>query len=221
VQKCEYEHIVLDAGSEDGTGEIVSKYPIRYMSEEKEGPIGERLNLEFREAEGDTIGWINSDDTYEPGAFGTVSEFMGVHPRMDFVYSDCRFIGENDKEVGLWKTSQFSYFRNLNYAQMIPQPRAFFRKEVLDTVGYMEEKHEYAIDYDFFIRVSKNFKIARIPGVIANFRLHENLKTVGQRENFEPGVRKIRKEHGAVIPCSLVKLINRSIELVKNRHWGI
>ncbi len=213
-----YEHIIVDC-SDDETVSIIKKYPeIRLVAKRERFPLSAALNLGFRNARGDIIGWINSDDAFEPGAFKTAVEYLESRPDVDMVYSDCRFIDENDKGLAIWHTAEFSYFRNLNYFQMIPQQTIFFRKEVFGKVGYLDERFHYAIDYDFLIRVSKRCKIAYLPGVILGaFRLHPGSKTMSQRKKFEPEVRLIKKEQGAVLPYFVADSVQKLIGIFKKR----
>ena len=213
-----YEHIIVDC-SNDETVRIVKKYPeVRLISKKERVGLSAALNMGFRTAQGDIIGWINSDDAFEHKAFKTAADYLESHPEADMVYSDCRFIDENDKELAIWHTAKFSYFRNLNYFQMIPQQTIFFRKEVFEKVGYMDERFHFAIDYDFFIRVSKKCKIVYLPGVILGaFRLHSSSKTMSQRKKFEPEVRLIKKEQGAVLPYFVADNVQKLIGIFKKR----
>src|SRR5512140_3403356 len=64
----ELEHIVVDGGSTDGTVDILKSYgaAVRWIGEKDEGQA-DALNKGLAMATGDIIGWLNSDDLYEPG----------------------------------------------------------------------------------------------------------------------------------------------------------
>ncbi len=71
-----FEHIIIDGGSTDGTVEILKKYPhLKWISEPDEGQ-SDALNKGFKKAEGDIIGWLNSDDVYLPGTFNKVADIL-------------------------------------------------------------------------------------------------------------------------------------------------
>ncbi|MDO8554703.1 MAG: glycosyltransferase family 2 protein [Candidatus Micrarchaeota archaeon] len=212
-----YEHIVVDGESTDETNNILKKYP-EIVCLTKKSNQSNALNTGFKLAKGDIIGWISSDDIYVPGAFETAIKYLTEHQEVDLVYTDCNFIDENDKVIGNWHTAPFSYFRNLNYAQMIPQPTAFFRKTVFEKAGYIDENLNYGMDYDFFIRVSKKCKIDYIPNkIFANFRVHSSSKTMSHREKFEPEIIKIRTKYGAIIPYFAIKTIQNIVGRIKKR----
>ena len=96
-----FEHIVIDGGSTDGTVEILKKHShLKWVSEKDEGQA-DALNKGFRMATGDIIAWINSDDWYEPNIFGNIAEWFERNPDKNIVMGDCNLIdpARNDGEV--------------------------------------------------------------------------------------------------------------------------
>ena len=214
-----FEHIIVDGGSKDNTLKVLKKYShLKWVSGKDNGQSA-ALNKGFRLAKGSIIGWINSDDTYTPKIFEYVVDFLEEYKDADLIYSDCNFIDENDNLIGAWKTHKFNYFFNLNYAQMIPQPTIFFRRSILDKIGYLDESLNYLLDYDFLIRVSKKYHIRRVVDkTFANFRLQSSSKTMSQRSRFESELKLIRKRNGAFIPYPLVKLVQFVLGFIKKRY---
>ena len=98
------EYIVMDGGSTDNTVEILKKYEDRliWKSEPDRGQ-SHAINKGFRMATGEIIGWLNSDDTYEPDALKTVIQFFSEHPEIDLIYGDCNMIDENDNIIGMFQ----------------------------------------------------------------------------------------------------------------------
>src|SRR5690242_8267274 len=67
------EYIVVDGASSDNTKDILKTYGgrLRWVSEKDQGQA-DAVNRGFRMAEGEILGWLNSDDTYWPGAIRKV-----------------------------------------------------------------------------------------------------------------------------------------------------
>ena len=76
-----YEHIIIDACSTDGTIEILKKYPHIIWTSEPDNGQSDGLNKGFRKATGDIIAWVNSDDKLYPNALEIINKFFkkGVH----------------------------------------------------------------------------------------------------------------------------------------------
>ena len=197
------EHIVMDGGSTDNTLSILKKYEdsITWRSETDKGQ-SDGINKGFLNSNGEILAWLNSDDTYCPGAVRKVAEFLLENPDVGMVYGDCFIVDEMDTVIGRWVDSMdfdLDLLTNkvLNF---IPQPTAFFRRKVLDTVGLLDADLEMAMDYDFWIRVGKKFKVKRIPEVLASFRLSSNSKSVAAWSAFWPEVLSVLIKHCGLKP---------------------
>lgn len=170
------EYIVVDGGSTDGTLEILRKYEgrLRWISEKDHGQ-SDAINKGFGMARGDIFTWLNSDDTYLSGAVRKAVEFLKAHPQVKMVYGKGYLIDENSKIIGECPTEPFNIERLSRY-NYIYQPSAFFRAEVLNTIGMLDENLHYSMDLDLWIRIAKNFKVEYLPEFLATFRLHKDSK---------------------------------------------
>src|SRR5688572_16101945 len=78
------EYLILDACSKDETGAILQKYADRVTAiVEKDKGQSDAVNKGVARATGEIIAWLNSDDTYTPGALRAVGEFFAAHPEID------------------------------------------------------------------------------------------------------------------------------------------
>ncbi len=59
----------------------------------------------------------------------------------------------------------------------ILQPTAFIRREAWRTVGSLDERLRYCMDYDLWLRLSERFEVGTIPHVVAASREHPDSKT--------------------------------------------
>ena len=126
------EYIVIDGGSTDGSVDIIKKYTDRlaYWSSEKDRGQTDAINKGFAHATGEILAWINSDDTYEPGAIREAVGWMQQHAEMGLVYGDANFIDDDGKVIGRFPAAQTDYRRLRRGYVHIPQQAAFFRRDL-------------------------------------------------------------------------------------------
>lgn len=175
------EYIVMDGGSTDETVDILKTYGDRIIwKSEKDKGQTDAVNKGIRMASGDIIGWLNSDDIYYPGAIAKVMEVFEKHPEINVVYGNANHIREDDSFIEEYYTEDFNYER-LKDICFICQPSLFFRKEMVDKYGYLDDRLQYCMDYDYWLRLGKGEKFYRLNELIAGSRLYDDNKTLGAR----------------------------------------
>jgi glycosyltransferase involved in cell wall biosynthesis len=176
------EYLVVDGGSTDGTLEVLRAYGdrVRWMSEPDRGQA-DAINKGWRRTTGEIIAWLNADDVYRPGGVRRAVAFLSRHPDVDLVFGDCDYIDGRGAVIGRHRTRPVDSLALLRSAiSYIPQPAAFLRRRVLDTVGYLDETLHYVMDFDFWLRVAVRHRIAYLPECLAAFRFHGGSKSVRQ-----------------------------------------
>ena len=178
------EHIIIDGGSTDGTLQILKEYPhLTWVSEPDRGQ-SDAVNKGFRRAKGEIIGWLNSDDTYTPGAVSYSVDFLQEHPEVDAVHSDCNVVDENSQLLWVVKSQPFRLDTFL-MKSYIKQPTVFMCRRVVETLGGVDENLDYVIDREFWLRVGMAFKMEYLPErILANFRLCPGTKSYEEAPKF-------------------------------------
>lgn len=181
------EHIVIDGLSTDGTQEILAKYEsvynLKWVSEKDSGQT-EAINKGFDRASGDILGWINSDDTYMPGTFNKVVECFARNPDINWVYGDAYWIDKDGNVIGIYKAKDFDLSRLAYEGMYIPQPTVFVKKDLLNSIGYLDEKIYTTMDYDYCLRLGTAGRAKYIPEVLATRRIHADTKTAKGQSMF-------------------------------------
>src|SRR5262245_24738716 len=80
-----FEHIVQDAGSDDGTLDWLPKDPRVQTFVEKDSGMYDAVNRAWRRSRGEFLSYLNCDEQYLPGALAAVAEFFQAHPEVDIV----------------------------------------------------------------------------------------------------------------------------------------
>jgi len=175
------QYVVIDGGSSDDSVEIIKRYKNRidyWVSESDQGQT-DAINKGFARAKGEILAWINSDDTFNPGAVSQAVAFLGQHPEYAGVYADANFIDENDQKIGKFPAAQTSYAKLRRGYVHIPQQTFFFRRSLWIKIAPLDISFNFAMDYDLWVRLARLAPLKYLPGKYwANFRLHSDSKTI-------------------------------------------
>ena len=192
------EYIIVDGGSTDGSVEIIKKYADRlaWWVSEKDSGQTDAINKGFARARGEILAWINSDDTYEPGAVSAAVKYLVEHPEVGLVYGDANFIDEHGRTIGKFAARQTDYLRLRRGYVHIPQQAAFFRAGLWREVGPLDPSFYFAMDYDLWVRIASHAPIQYTPQMWANFRLHSSGKTIAADDRCWPEMIRIHRRDG-------------------------
>ena len=170
------EYIIIDAGSKDGTLEIINEYKdyISFFSSEDDKGIYDGMNKGISIATGDVVGILNSDDFY-PNSFiisNVVSTF--INEGCDAVYGDLVYVKffDIDKIVRYWQSGNYSADKIRN-GWMLPHPTFFVKRFLYEKYGYYDTDLKTAADYKMILKLlyKYNIKVFYIPMILVNMRM--------------------------------------------------
>jgi glycosyltransferase involved in cell wall biosynthesis len=179
------EYIVVDAGSTDGSREIIMRYSPRIAQvifEPDEGPA-DGLNKGFRRAMGDVFGYLNSDDILLPGAVRHVVEKFTHAPDKDVLCGNGFQIDESGSVVRKIFSTNWSLRAYVYGACNIVQQATFFRREVFHRAGGFNIKNYTCWDAELLVDMAlARAKVYRIAESLAGFRIHSSSITGSGRQ---------------------------------------
>jgi glycosyltransferase involved in cell wall biosynthesis len=192
------EYIIVDGGSVDGSLEIIRSYETRlawWVSEPDEGQT-DAINKGFAHARGEIFAWLNSDDTYLPGAIREAVTYLLGHSETGMVYGDANFIDEHGQVTGRFPARQTDYRRLRRGFVHIPQQASFFCADLWKKVGPLDPSFYFSMDYDLWVRLAKISQLQYLPRPWANFRLHPSAKTNLADERCWPEMLRVHYRDG-------------------------
>jgi glycosyltransferase involved in cell wall biosynthesis len=197
------EHIVMDGGSTDGTAQVVSDYSSRitWISERDRGQSN-AINKGFRAARGEIVSWLNSDDIILPGAVSRAVQMLQSDPNLAAVYGE----GYQMDQEGRFKcrfpwTESFNLWKLVYVLDYILQQTAYFRKNVLAELGYLDESLNWGMDWDILIRIGSLYPIGYIPELMGAIREYDTAKSfAGGHRRFQEILRLFRQHSGERYP---------------------
>jgi len=193
------EYIIIDGGSADGSVSIIKKYARQiswWVSEVDKGQT-DAINKGFGHAKGQYMAWLNSDDTYQPGAVSAAVKYLQENPEIGMVYADCNFIDEDSRVIGKFGAAQTDYKRLRRGYAHIPQQTMFFHAELWHALGPLDPSFYFAMDYDLWVRIASRTQIKYLPGQTwANFRIHTSGKTIANDDRCWPEMLRVHYREG-------------------------
>jgi glycosyltransferase involved in cell wall biosynthesis len=228
----ELEHIVLDGGSTDGSREWLNDHAdlgYKLWLELDDGQTA-ALRTGFDRANGDLLGWLNSDDVLEPGALETAYEIFVSQPDAVMVTGACLFIDADGRIFGAMATPPVPTFDALVATRLNPpQPATFFRASAYRAAGGLDPSFNLAMDVDLWLKLARQGRYIVIPDrVLARYRIHaraksERLAVASAREDLrarrrqgmpwrsQAGVELLRKAYIGPIFGRVPRAISRRI----------
>ncbi len=172
------EHIIIDGGSTDDTVDIIKRYErhITYWVSENDSGQSAAINKGLKIATGDIVTWLNSDDVYTKDTLLRVNKLFNEHKNKALIHGNSLLFGHKIKEKLIALPKNDIKERYLGYIPF-PQPSSFFRKEIIQKIGLLDESLHYGMDYDLLVRIALNYEILRVDDLFSKYRLHSESKT--------------------------------------------
>ena len=149
-----YEHIIIDGGSTDGSKEIIQNYRqnITHFVSEKDEGIYDAMNKGIDLASGDIIGILNSDDYFYEDALQIVKSYFETMPKIDFLFGSVNkhIIKHGFYPNKIFWTFEFYTSHSLGF---------FIKSSSQKKIGYYNIKYKYSADYDLFYRMIVKLKM--------------------------------------------------------------
>jgi glycosyltransferase involved in cell wall biosynthesis len=229
------EYLVIDGGSTDQTIEILERYSARlaYWVSEPDSGQTHAINKGLKRISGEIFAYLNSDDYYYPGAFRAAA--VALRGTSD------------DERVGRWAVGvgdhvfadgghSHYWYPNAAFgsdpvlcfvARGLCQHACFWRRQLLDEVGYFDESFQYAMDTEYQLRlVLRGYRPKVIDQLIAAQVLHEDCKTMQGRAPFDrERVRLQEKFATALSPhqwrqVDFLSQVRGALGSYYQRRWG-
>ncbi len=198
------EYIVIDGGSRDASPEIIRRYApwLAHYELQSDRGHGAAVNSGFAASTGEILAFLNSDDTYAPGALARVAAEVDPGRGRHLVAGRCPFVDEQGRATGMEHASRDAGFWRILAAwrgHVLPQPACFWSRQAWQESGPLTEAPgELWIDYDLFCRMTRRHRAHFVDQRLATYRLHGASTTMT--------VDAARKQ--------------KQIEAISRRYWG-
>jgi glycosyltransferase involved in cell wall biosynthesis len=193
------EYIVIDGGSTDGSVEIIQKYADRltYWVSEKDRGQSHAINKGFLKATGQIICWLNSDDTFMPGTLNTVADHLADGQGVYALLGHCYVVYSDGRPTLLLQGRYENRVRLLQYwnEYQMHQPAIFWRREVYEKIGLLDEKMHFIMDFDYWARIASHFDFKNLDVPLASANYHAEAKTGDNYAQYHKDLQKYNRRY--------------------------
>lgn len=169
-----WELIVVDDCSTDGTADIIQRYVcqdprIQVLHNKSNQKLPASLNIGFQKATGDYFTWTSDDNFYDADALEVMLGFLEENRQYGMVYCGMNLMYEDGtiKRSETTKPAQYMCYEN-------PVGACFlYRREVAKAIGDYDTDMFLVEDYDYWIRIDKQYKLHYLPECKYTYRVHK------------------------------------------------
>jgi GT2 family glycosyltransferase/SAM-dependent methyltransferase len=194
-QELATEIIVADDGSDESPAAILANFPGVVLLRKNNGGLSSARNAGLRKARSEYITFLDADDRLEPNAIAAGLACFRENPEAVMVYGGHRRISADGKPLSGGRytapgADPYAGFLSGNIVGM--HATVLYRREVLEVAGGFDEGLRMCEDYDLYLRLARDYRIASHSAIIAEYRWHEQ----NMSKNTQEMLRTVLFVHG-------------------------
>ena len=181
----DFEYIVIDGASTDGSVDIIKKYSSRlaYWISEKDSGQADAINKGMMRAKGEIVAWLNSDDYYLPGAIKSAVVAFESNPQAVMVYGNMLAVDQTGQTINQLHYHHLT-LEDLLCFQIIGQPAVFMRRAAFEKAGGLDLNFHFMLDHQLWIKLAAQGQVVHINQTWAAARYHPLAKNRAQAPGF-------------------------------------
>lgn len=215
-QSVKLEHLVQDAGSDDGTLDWLVKDARVQAFVEKDKGMYDAVNRGYRRAAADIVAYLNCDEQYLPNTLARVLVYFREHPEVDILFGDCLVVDAQGnylcerrsltpRLLHTWTASNLSFLT----------AATFLRRRVLDEHQlWFDDRYRDAGDQDWALRVVQSGVVTAVmPEFLSVFT------ETGSNMNLGANASRERREFHEAAPTWARFLAPLALLHHRSRRW--
>ena len=178
-----YEYLVINDGSTDSTSIVLERYKDKVKIHTQQN-LGESaaVNTGLKLSRGDFVLVVNADDPLlTRDLIDKGIKILVADPSIVAIYPDWKVVSDDKKTKKIKILPEYSDEIMIGRGRCLPGPGTLFRKDAALKIGGRSTKWKFVGDYDFWLRMSRQGVIVRLPGILAQWRESISSTSFSQR----------------------------------------
>lgn len=187
------ELIVVDDGSKDDTAAVVARdFPQVRLFRKENGGAATARNRGMREARGEYVAFLDSDDVWLPGKLNAQMAYLLAHPEVGMVCSGfSHWVADDDgvfpdpalqnppapQNGAIDADCSGWVYHKLLLRNFVWTSTVVMRRSLIEKIGEFDEALRLGQDYDYFLKAARETEIHRLSGAMALYRHHRGSAT--------------------------------------------
>jgi glycosyltransferase involved in cell wall biosynthesis len=217
------ELIVVDAGSTDGTLEVLQRFEphiARIVCERDRGQ-SDGINKAIALATGSILGWQNSDDVYFPGALEAAATALSDSPTAAMVSGFVAAIDSTDEVSSVAKCVLATWRHVLYEGYVLSSQGVFWRRNLHEEIGHFDVNLHHAMDADFWLRILARHRACFVPRLLGGFRVHPGTKTSNHGARGTREYESVVRKHGTNPASKRYQVMRTVLRARRLIRWGV
>ena len=224
----DWEMIIVDDGSTDGTWDVVCDYDDPRIRGIRKGPVGRAaaLNLAVGEATGDYLAILDADDVSVPDRHERQANFLDEHPGVAYVGT--RWVPQID---GLGQLLTNCDQCCTTHDEIVGRMRrgkcatehstSMLRREIVERIGGYDADLPCGLDHDLFVRMLEHGTVEHLPEPVSLKRIHSGQHYWGPRGIGEVAAERFRySRHVQTNTARVLGASRLSTYLIPLEYWA-
>jgi GT2 family glycosyltransferase len=196
----DFELLILDDGSTDGSLEVLRRYADRdpriHLTSRPNKGLAPSLNELVDQSRGEFLARMDADDVALPERFERQVEYLRAHPDCVLVGSRVRLIDPDGDPLCDWcklqdHESLDAIFLRGERSTEISHPAIIMRRDAVLAVGKYRP-FEVIEDVDLFLRLAERGRIANLPEVLLQYRIHAS--NISKAKSYHQAIDRVWPE---------------------------
>lgn len=196
------ELIIVDDCSTDNSPQLIENWlktcslPVRFIRHEKNRGVCATCNTGFKLAQGRFISYTGTDDIFLPEKTAEQVRLLQTGDKeTGMVYSDAFLMDDRGEPLYGWFIQKHRQdfasppsgriFEDLLKANFIPAMSVLIKKEVLEEVGYFDERLLFE-DYDMWLRIASKYSVTYGDKPLVKYRVRQGSLSCRTKDKYMP-----------------------------------